>query len=159
MNPSSPTYTIRRATEADLAEVLRLRVAMFEAMPHQSSDRLPELEKANLAYLTRALPNGEYLAWVAEVEGRTVGAGGMVMRYTPPTVTNLTGKEGYILSIYTEPEWRGKGVASAIIQAILDYLRASGIPKASLRCREEVRPLYEKLGFNPGEEMVVYLDE
>jgi len=41
--------------------------------------------------------------------------------------------------MYTRPEWRRRGIGTAILQTILDHLRAQGIPLVSL-ARHSGRP-------------------
>ena len=44
-------------------------------------------------------------------------------------------------------------MATAIVRVILDYLRELGIPVATLHASDAGRPVYEKLGFKPTNEM------
>lgn len=53
------------------------------------------------------------------------------------------------MNVYTVPEWRDHGIASAIMQAILEYLHEIGVPVASLHATDAGRPIYERLGFAP----------
>ena len=87
------------------------------------------------------------------MDGVTVACGGLVIRQSPPTYQNLTGREGYIMGMYTRPEFRRRGLATAMMHIILDHLRSEGIQRATLRASYEGRPLYEKLGFEQTSEM------
>jgi GNAT superfamily N-acetyltransferase len=72
-----------------------------------------------------------------------------VIHSAPPTIRNSRGLEGYVISVFTAPEWRKQGMARAIMTAILDYLRIKGIPAVTLRATEQGRPMYLSLGFMP----------
>ena len=50
-----------------------------------------------------------------------------------------------LASIATLPAWRSKGVASAIVQKLMD----EGPRPLYLTCRAEMGPFYEKFGFRP----------
>jgi len=71
----------------------------------------------------------------------------------PPSPRNVDGREGYILNIYTVPSWRRRGVARAIMCAILDYVRERSIAVATLHATPDGRPLYEAFGFQSTNEM------
>ena len=59
----------------------------------------------------------------------------------------------YILNMYTEPEYRGRGIARRIMQAILNRCCVEGFGLVSLHASAQGRPLYESLGFEPTNEM------
>jgi len=146
-------YTIRPATLDDAGCLVAFRRAMFESMGVHDVTSLASMEAAVSTYLRAALPSGEYRGWVAEIEGRVVGCGGLVVQHMPPGPRNLDGRQGYILNIYTVPEWRDHGIATAIVQTMLDHLRQMGVPVATLHATEAGRPIYERFGFAPTNEM------
>ncbi|UCF27060.1 MAG: GNAT family N-acetyltransferase, partial [Chloroflexota bacterium] len=59
-----------------------------------------------------------------------------------------------LASIVVHPDWRGRGVARAIIEHFLGLYNGD----LYLMCRENLGPLYEKFGFQsvPKEEMPRY---
>jgi len=118
-------------------------------MGYSDPTDLDWLRKASYEYMQQKLPAGEYLSWVADVKGQAVASGGLVLRSAPPTIRNHIGLEGYVISVFTAPEWRKQGMAWAIMTAILDYLRTKGISAVTLRATDEGRPLYLSLGFQP----------
>ena len=89
------------------------------------------------------------MSWVADVNGQAVASGALVIHSAPPTIHNHQGLEGYVMSVFTAPEWREQGIARVIMTAILDYLRMKGISVVTLRATEQGRPMYLSLGFTP----------
>ncbi len=148
-----PDVTLRRATEADLDALLTLRVAMFretEGVP--DADPMTEFAEATRSYLARALPAGEFIAFVAEAEGRIVGTSGLVFFQRAPTRRNLSGRDAYILNMYTLPDWRGRGIAAALVERILDFLRSeTDVTYVFLHAEQKARPVYTRAGFAPEE--------
>jgi ribosomal-protein-alanine N-acetyltransferase len=62
------------------------------------------------------------------------------------------GDEGEILNIAVRPDYRRKGIASALLMAALDEFRRSAIARIFLELRESnlpARALYERHGFLP----------
>ena len=57
------------------------------------------------------------------------------------------------MAMYTEQHFRRRGVASAILQAAIAYLRERGVERMTLHSSEFGRPLYEKFGFGDTTEM------
>jgi len=150
--------TIRPAVVADIPVLIELRLAMFRDMGRTDADTLARVAEASAAYLREHLPDGSFRAWLAEVNGQIAATGGVLLRQSPPTYNNLSGRDGYILGMYTRPAFRRRGLATAIMHTILDFLRAEGIQRATLRASAEGRPLYEKLGFETTTEMRLKLD-
>jgi GNAT superfamily N-acetyltransferase len=144
-------FEIRQAGLADMEAFADLRVLFLEEVAQGWGMRdLPDLSVAREAishYLLAHMPQGDFLAWLAEAEGRIIGTSALAYFQKPPTFKNLTGLEAYVLNMYTLPEWRGRGVASALLQCALDHARASGAKRVWLHATADGRPLYEKVGF------------
>ena len=98
-------------------------------------------------YFEVAVPSGDYVCVLAEAQSQVVGVGGIVIYRKPAQPLSPVGVEGYILNMLTVPEWRGKGVASAIVERLLDCAREAGAGLVWLRATEQGRPVYERFGF------------
>lgn len=144
-------WKIRPAVVADIPTLVELRAGMFQSMGSTDPKDIEQLRKDSYEYMIRKLPSGEFLAWVADVKGQVVASGALVIRSGPPTIRNRRGLEGYVMSVFTVPEWRKQGIARAIMTAVLNYLRLKGIPAVTLRASEQGRPLYLSLGFTTDE--------
>jgi ribosomal protein S18 acetylase RimI-like enzyme len=152
-NTERTAWWLRRATVQDSPDLLRMRRAMFFSMGYQDAELLDRMVAACTEYFAHALPSGECRAWVAEAGGQVVGCGALLVQRRPPSPRNLDGREGQILNVYTEPEWRGRGIATAIMEAMLAQIQAEGVTMASLHASPEGRSIYERLGFRDTNEM------
>ncbi len=56
-------------------------------------------------------------------------------------------RQPYLMSMFTEPSFRGRGVASAIVDAAVEWSRVNGYPFVLLHASEMGRGVYERLGF------------
>jgi len=154
-------YRIRRATAADAGVLARHRAEMFRDMGELPASVYDTLIDAARAYLTQAITDGRYVGWVAELDAgsrEVVGGAGLQLRelLPRPDVARerlVRGPQGLIVNVYTERAWRRKGVADALMQELLQWCRGNGIESVVLHASDEGRPLYEKLGFRPTNEM------
>jgi len=152
LHQGRPIWRVREAGVDDALVLAALRRRLFEAMGYRNPELLAWFEETCAAYFRRAIPAGEFRAWVVEAQGKAVASGGLVLHPLPPSPRNQAGKEGYIMSLYALPEWRRRGIATAILRAILDRLVREGVPMASLHATGEGVPLYTREGFEKNTE-------
>ncbi len=74
---------------------------------------------------------------VAEVEGRLSGTG----------VATANGAVGWIGMIFVDEGLRGRGLGSALTNAVIERLEAEGCRSLALLASPLGRPIYERLGF------------
>ena len=63
------------------------------------------------------------------------------------------GREALIANMWTEPEHRRRGLARHLLGVMLGWCREQGIRRVVLHASNDGRPLYEQVGFRPGNEM------
>lgn len=51
------------------------------------------------------------------------------------------------MNLYTHPDYRKKGIATKLLDLIIDEVKSRGIRIVTLETTEMGRPLYEKYGF------------
>lgn len=136
---------VREATIEDLDGLVDIRCKFLNVMERAE---VPDLPIVTRAWLEQHIKNGTFKAWIADVDGQIVCCSGlMIVDYPPGYMASSDGQEGYILNIFTLPEWRGKGLASLIMEEIVNYMRKHKINRATLHTTEEARALYERHGF------------
>lgn len=137
------------------------RAGMFRDMGELPEELHDPLVKASTAYFARAIPEGSYVAWVAQhrdAAGEIVGGAGLQLRELLPRphaeqTRLMRGPQALILNVFTERSWRRRGVAEALMRELLAWCRDNGVESVVLHASNEGRPLYEKLGFTPTNEM------
>jgi ribosomal protein S18 acetylase RimI-like enzyme len=151
---------VRAASADDIPFLAHHRAAMFRDMGKLAPHQEDALRDATASYLRDALETGEYVGWVALVAGtKSVigGAGAQIRSILPrprPGSDHLElGPEAIVLNVYVEPAWRRRGVADALMRAVLEGLAARGIRRIVLHASDEGRRLYERLGFVATNEM------
>jgi GNAT superfamily N-acetyltransferase len=152
--PRSTEYRIRPATLADLDTLAWQRRAMFEATGLLAAPAGAALEDAERRYLRRAMPAGTFVAWLVECGGAIVAGGGLQLRTLQPRPGFVAGEpEGLIVSMWTDPAHRRRGLASQVLDAIVAWSRRHGVRRLTLHASEAGRPLYERYGFRATNEM------
>ena len=83
------------------------------------------------------------------------GAGIRIDQILPRPGPNgaFLGPDGMLLNVYTESEWRGRGLASRLVREILDWAIARKLQRVNLHASDDGRSVYERLGFVPTNEM------
>jgi putative acetyltransferase len=66
--------------------------------------------------------------------------------------------EGHIDMTFVAPEFGGRGVASALLAAVVDTARSRGLRRLTVRASITARPFFERHGFALDEELQVELD-
>jgi GNAT superfamily N-acetyltransferase len=152
-------YIIRRTTESDAAVVAHHRVSMFRDMGEVPTQALAaELLEASLAELAALLRAGSYIGWLAVgAQDEVLAGAGVHIRPTLPRITHegllARGPLPLAVNIYTEPGSRRRGIARALMHAMMEWARGQGFDRLLLHASDAGRPLYRSLGFAPTNEM------
>jgi GNAT superfamily N-acetyltransferase len=68
-------------------------------------------------------------------------------------ITICDGRQGIILNVFTEPEWRRRGIAALLMKTIIEWSREQRLDGLVLDASDDGRGLYEQLGFVSTNEM------
>ena len=94
------------------------------------------------------------VCYVAVTEDEKVVAGGVIwLRENHPSPGFAGGKIPYLLSFYTDPQYRGRGLATLIAKEAMEWARERGYPWMTLHASPMGRGIYEKLGWESTTEM------
>ena len=147
------TITIRQATVADTRLIVTHRRRMFEDMGTDEAI-LGAQEAAFTGWLRDRLENGRYRGWLAvDAAGAVIAGVGLWLLDWPPGPMGITPFRGYILNVYTEPDYRRRGLARRLVMEAIAWCHDNGIDAISLHASDEGRPIYEALGFVQTNEM------
>ena len=146
--------TIREALASEAAIILHHRRSMFRDMGEGTIEELDRMVEVAAPWLARAMADGSYHHWLAVDEsGRVAGGGGVLLCPWPANPHDACTQRAVILNVYTEIEFRKRGIARQVMLTILEWIKAQGLRGVNLHASAEGRGLYEKLGFEPTNEM------
>lgn len=151
--PPSIAVTIREGTVADIPEITRQRRRMCEDMNYSDDSALSKMTALTADYLSKAIPDGSFRSWLACDDGRVIAGGAVVISPWPSHAYDLDCRRVTILNVYTEPEYRRRGVARQLMETIIAWCKQQGFARVTLHASEHGRHLYESLGFADSNEM------
>ena len=139
----------RRGTLDDAQTLVDLRVRFLnELLNHPEDNETRVVRKSLLEYFTEAISSRDFVAWVAEYGGKIVATSGMVVWRIPARYGAVeSGKLGYLLNFYTIPEARGKGIATRLLNELIEEAKSMGLRYVHLHASKDGEPIYRKAGF------------
>ncbi len=146
---------LRPATERDLPTLVRHRRAMFLEIRRRSKREMDRHDRVYRRWARRGLRAGEFFAFVVEApDGQLAGSGAIWLQPQQPRPGRwMAERLPYILSMYTEPAARGRGIASRLVRRMVRWASERGYPRIFLHASSMGRPVYQRLGFESGNEM------
>ncbi|MGH3661291.1 MAG: GNAT family N-acetyltransferase [Micromonosporaceae bacterium] len=143
--------SVRRATVADVAELVRLRGVLLASIAGGAPVDDAWRQTATKTLRTRLDdPDLRWVGFVVEQPGRpgalaACAIGVVEQRLGWPD--DPTGEIGYIFNVATDPAHRRRGHSRRCMTALLDWYRARGIKGIFLNASREGEKLYRELGF------------
>lgn len=150
---------VRDATVEDVEIVLRHRRAMFTDMGHGSEAERDAMITAARPIVARGLGDGSYRGWFVESDGQVIAGGGVAIVPFQPSPLDPVARRAWVLNMYTEPDYRRRGLARLLMNHIISWCRAEGFRTLQLHASDDGKALYEALGFRPTNEMRLKLVE
>jgi GNAT superfamily N-acetyltransferase len=86
-------------------------------------------------------------------DGRVAGGGCVWLQPVQPRPHRASMVQPYLLSMYTEPDFRRRGVASMVVREAIEWCRKNKYERLMLHASEMGRKVYSKLGFKRTWEM------
>ena len=139
----------RRANIDDVEVLIDYRVRFLNELFNRPEDDETEILRKTLReYFSEAIPSNDFIAWLAEYNGKIIGTSGMVVWQMPARYGGLeSGKLGYILNLYTIPEARRKGICTRLLNELIKEAKSLGLKYLHLHASEDGISIYRKAGF------------
>ena len=151
--PTTTRLRVRPARPSELALLVRHRRRMFEAIGGFLPDDLAAADPVYRRWLRTRLATGRAAAVVGELRGRVVGSAIVWLREDQPRPGAPRLRVPYVLSVFVEPAFRGRGVARRLTAWTLAWSAARGYPRTVLHASRFGRSVYASLGFERTWEM------
>jgi GNAT superfamily N-acetyltransferase len=147
------SYAIRRAVPDDAALLAEHRARVWREVGDWGDEAMARQIPIWTAWFHDAVAAGRYRSWIAEEDGKAVASGSLLVYAAIPRPGSISDQEGRVQSVYVVPEARRRGIARALMEAIIDFALEAPLIRLVLHPSDEARPLYTALGFSELDEM------
>lgn len=128
---------ILQLDEKSVDEFCRLRMELLEELDEVHKDMdISELKSATRQYYLSHI-NKDLISWGIFQKEKLASIGSLCLFTRIPYQENLSGLEGYILNIYTSPQFRKCGFANQILDNIIRYSQKNNIKRLWLNSSEQ----------------------
>lgn len=143
---TTPGYTIRQAQPGDGTALASLRQALFQELGRTPPGDT-EFKRLSIDAFQTTIANGTCVAWLALGADRVVGSLALLIYPRLPSPESAARNEGYIISVYTAPEWRRQGIGTALVETAIAASRELGLGRVRLHASLDGQPVYAAAGF------------
>ena len=156
---SRQRFIRRDAVARDVDLLVRHRREMWKDLGVRKKLVLDKADRAYRKWVKSGFKNRSLLGWIVETkQGVVAGSGCIWLRPAQPRPNVKVQIQPYLLSIYTEPPFRRKGVASQVVKEAIKWCRRNGYSRLALHASKYGRGLYRKYGFIRSWEMRLRLE-
>src|SRR5207245_9429934 len=116
--------SVRPAGVRDLDALVLQRRAMWKALGVRNNELHERGDRVYKRWARARLKNHQLMAWVVKsADGRMAGGGCVWLQPIQPRPRRTSMVQPYLLSMYTEPDVRRRGVASMDVQEAIKWCR------------------------------------
>lgn len=148
---------IRALKYEDIDQVVERRMEfLLEVIGEETSD---EFKVITSEYLKKHIDDNSMMCYVAIEDGKIISTVVLCLYDVIPKPNRPAGRLGYVFSVYTLKEYRGKGIAKQLLSRTIETAKEMGVEEIYLNAEVKAIPLYKRLGFqNVDREMVLRID-
>jgi GNAT superfamily N-acetyltransferase len=151
------SYTIKQGTFDDVELAVAFRWLMFGDSGKEEAVEHIRKEVTN-RYRAEYQKGGIVHFFAYDSRNEAVASAGALIKSDFPYYLFKPGFYGWIIDVYTRPEYRGQGIASVLLEKTHQWLKEKGAHEAKLiSVGKKARELYEKLGYRATWEMSLNL--
>ena len=143
----------KRLTEKELDNFIDIRIHQLrEEGAKEDIDLVPALKD----YYQRHMADGTFVSWIA-LDGNTmIGTSGMSFVEKPPYFGCPSGKLGLLSSMYTDPDYRRKGIAKELLSRVISEAKEYGCGTVQITASDMGVKLYTDFGFQHNDNFMHY---
>ncbi|GEK32776.1 GNAT family N-acetyltransferase [Kurthia sibirica] len=110
-------------------------------------------------FFTSKMQDHDLIQILLEDEGRIVACGALVFYEFPPSFSSGSSIKGYVTNMYTEPNYRKRGIATTLLEKLVEVAKARQVNQLWLGASELGKPVYKKFGFQESDVWMDYIIE
>lgn len=143
----------RKLTGNELDTFIKMRINQLrEEGAKENIDLYPALKD----YYTRHMADSTFVAWLALDGDKIIGTSGMSFVEKPPYFGCPSGNIGLLSSMFTDKDYRRKGIASELLKRVVDEARNYGCGTVQITASDMGVKLYTAFGFTHNNNFMQY---
>ena len=134
----------RKLETKDLDTFISMRIKQLrEEGATEDIDLVPALRD----YYNRHMADGTFVSWLALDGEKIIGTSGMSFVEKPPYFSCPSGRIGLLSSMFTDPDYRRRGIAKELLHRVVEEARAYGCGAVQITASDMGVKLYSAYGF------------
>lgn len=134
----------KRLTENELDIFINMRINQLrEEGAKEDIDLVPALRD----YYNRHMADGTFVSWLALDGEKIIGTSGMSFVEKPPYFGCPSGKMGLLSSMFTDSDYRRKGIAKELLSRVINEAKEYGCGTVQITASDMGVNLYRSYGF------------
>lgn len=143
----------QRLTENELDTFIQMRIIQLrEEGAKEDIDLVPAL----MDYYRRHMADDTFISWIAVDNGRIVATSGISIVEKPPYFGSPNGKIGILSSMFTDKEYRRKGIAKELLSRVVNEAKERGCGVVQITASDMGVLLYSDFGFVKNDKFMQY---
>ena len=146
---------IKILTKSDIPELLNLRIEQQKEYYGCLNEEENKILINTKFYIEENLNKDLYM-FGAYINKELVAICGYNVWNCFPTIANIGGRIGYLCSVYTKQEYRGRGIIKELLNKSIEKCKESGVTKIKLNSnKKNAIRIYSNLGFKKDETAMI----
>jgi len=134
----------KKLTKKELDTFIQMRIRQLrEEGAKEDIDLVPALKD----YYTRHMADGTFVSWLAMDGEEIIGTSGMSFVEKPPYFGCPSGKIGLLSSMFTNPNYRRRGIAKELLTRVVAEAKEYGCGTVQITASDMGVLLYTNFGF------------
>ncbi|MDR1198934.1 MAG: GNAT family N-acetyltransferase [Prevotellaceae bacterium] len=133
------------ANDRDL--FVKLRMYYLSTEFDINSIDVNEIERNLIRYFDEHILKNDFIGMVCEIDNEVVATAFLIINERPSSPTFVNGKLGVLMNVFTYPDYRKQGIATKLIDKILEEADKENVSVIDLNATKEGENLYKRFGF------------
>ncbi len=134
----------KRLSEYELSTFIEMRINQLR---EEGAKEEIDLTSALSDYYRRHMTDGTFVSWLAFDGDKIVGTSGMSFVENPPYFGCPSGKIGLLSSMFTDQNYRRRGIAKELLTRVINEAREYGCGTVQITASDMGVLLYTDFGF------------
>ena len=135
------------ANKNDIPRVVTMRIGYIECDQGEiSASNMEKMRVQMPAYFEKHL-NKDIIVFTARSSGKIVSVAMLLIIEKPANPNFINGRVGEVLSVYTLEEFQHRGIATVLMNQLVQYSRENKIDRIDLAATDDGYGVYKKIGF------------